>query len=115
MPRDNIGVHLTEALYDAIRMQIVPLAGPRDRLHFAIQARGFTHAFQSVNLEVRDFVERSLYLDELLDRLAGKLNSNEAFDPHRGFQLDVVIIRMPTAGRGHGKRLKRFTYWLMND
>ena len=37
--------------------------------------------------------------------LAGKLNSNEQFDPQRGFQLDVVVIRMPCPGRGNGKRL----------
>ena len=105
VPRDNIGVHLTEALYDAIRTQIIPLARPQDRLHFAIQAHGFAHAFRSVNLEVGAFLERSTYLDELLDRLAGKLNSNEAFDPQRGFQLDVIIIRMPTSGSSNGKRL----------
>ena len=106
VPRDNIGVHLTEALYEAIRAQIVPNAGPRDQLHFAIQAHGFAHAFRSINLEVGAFLERSQYLDELLDRLAGKLNSNEQFDPQRGLQVDVIVIRMPPPERGNGKRLE---------
>ena len=105
VPGDNIGVHLTEALYRAIRSQIVPSARPQDLIHFAIQAHGFAHAFRSINLEVGEFLNRSTYLDELLDQLAGKLNSNEEFDPDRGFQLDVVVIRMPTPGSGHGNRL----------
>ena len=105
VPCDNIGFHFLLRRSDAIRTQIVPLARPQDRLHFAIQAHGFAHAFRSVNQEVGAFLERSTYLDELLDMLAGKLNSNESFDPHRGFQLDVVIIRMPTRGGSNGKRL----------
>ena len=105
VPGDNLGVHLTEALYRAIRNQVIPSARPHDLLHFAIQAHGFAHAFRSINLQVGEFLERSTYLDELLDQLAGKLNSNEEFDPDRGFQVDVVVIRMPTPGSGHGKRL----------
>ena len=106
-PRDNIGLSLMEAMHEAIRTQITTLdnVSAQDRLHFAIQAHGFVHAFRSVNIEVGEFLRRSAYLNELLDTLAGKLNSNEQFDPQRGFQLDVVIIRMPRPGRGNSKRL----------
>ena len=89
---DNIGVHLMKALYRAIRTQIAPTARPHDLLHFAIQAHGFAHAFRSTNLQVGEFVNRGRYLDELLDTLAGKLNSNEEFHPDRGFQVDVVVV-----------------------
>ena len=100
-PGDNLGVHLMEALYSAIREQID--ARPHDLLHFAIQAHGFTHAFRSTNIQVSDFMTRDRYVDELLDTLAGKLNSNEEFHPDRGLQIDVVLIRMPTPGSGRKK------------
>ena len=103
-PGDNIGVHLMEALYRAIRTQIAPTARPHDLLHFAIQAHGFAHAFRSTNLQVGEFVNRGPYLDELLDTLAGKLNSNEEFHPDRGFAVDVVVVRMPTPGSGRGRK-----------
>ena len=41
------------------------------------------------------FLQRTARLDELLATLAGKLNSNEAFNPDRGFQVDVVFAAMP--------------------
>ena len=37
---DDLGVHLMEALYTAIRGQITTNARPQDLLHFAIQAHG---------------------------------------------------------------------------
>ena len=111
-PRDDIGVHLMEALYRAIRGQIADNARPHDLLHFAIHAHGFTHAFQSSNMQVGDFLRRGTYIDELLDTLAGKLNSNEEFHPDRGLQVDVVLIRMPTPGSGRGrKREVGFRAW----
>ena len=109
---DDIGVQLMEALYRAIRGQITTNARPHDLLHFAIQAHGFTHAFQSSNMQVGDFMRRDTYIDELLDTLAGKLNSNEDFHPDRGLQIDVVLIRMPTPGSGRGrKREVGFRAW----
>ena len=102
-PGDDLGVQLMEALYTAIRSQIASDARPHDLLHFAIHAHGFTHAFRSTNIQVRDFMDRDRYLDELLDTLAGKLNSNEEFHPDRGLQVDVVLVRMPTPGSGRKK------------
>ena len=98
---DNLGVHLMEALYNAIRDNID--ARPQDMLHIAIHAHGFQHAFRSTDLLVSDFMTRDRYVDELLDTLAGKLNSNEEFHPDRGLQVDVVVIRMPTPGSGRKK------------
>ena len=98
---DNLGVHLMEALYSAIRQQID--ARPHDLLHFAIHAHGFSHAFRSTNILVSDFMNRDRYVDELLDTLAGKLNSNEEFHPDRGLQINVVLVRMPAPGSGRKK------------
>ena len=42
----------------------------------------------------------------MLATLAGKLNSNEAFNPDRGFQVDVVFVSMPGPGSGHRKKKK---------
>ena len=95
-PRDNIGLCLMEALHEAIRTQIATLDNvtDHDRLHFAIQAYEFVHTFCSVDLEVGEFLHHSAYLNDLLKTLASKLESNEQFDPQRGFQLDVVVVRM---------------------
>ena len=51
-----------------------------------------------------EFVNRDTYIDELLDTLAGKLNSNEEFHPDRGLQIEVVLVRMPTPGSGRGRK-----------
>ena len=40
----------------------------------------------------------------MLATLAGKLNSNEAFNPDRGFQVDVVFVSMLGPGSGHRKK-----------
>ena len=101
---DNLGVHLMEGLYRAIKDQIASHARPNDLLHLAIQAHGFAHAFRSSNIRVEEFMNRGSYLDELLDTLAGKLNSNQEFHPDRGFQVDVVVVRMPTPGSGRGRK-----------
>ena len=39
-----------------------------------------------------DFLRRDAYTDELLDTLAGKLNSNEEFHPDRGLQVTFALI-----------------------
>ena len=103
-PGDDLGVHLMEALYTAIRGQLAADARPHDQMHFSIHAHGFTHAFRSVNILVSDFLDRDRYVDELLDTLAGKLNSNEEFHPDRGLQIDMVHVRMPAPGSGRKKR-----------
>ena len=98
---DNLGVHLMEALYSSVRNQLD--ARPHDMMHLAIQAPGFDHVFRSTNMLVSDFMTRDRYVDELLDTLAGKLNSNEEFHPDRGLQINVVLVRMPTPGSGRKK------------
>ena len=50
-------------------------------------------------------LKSSLNVDELLDTLAGKLNSNEEVHPEDGFQLDLTLLRPMGSGSGHGKRL----------
>ena len=50
------------------------------------------------------FLQRTARLDELLAQLAGKLNSNESFNPTGGFQVDVVFVSMPGPGSGKGKK-----------
>ena len=40
----------------------------------------------------------------MLTTLAGKLNSNESFNPDRGFQVDVVFVSMPGPGSGRGQK-----------
>ena len=102
---DDVGLALTEALHQAIERELEH----QHRLahhfvNFAITAHGFTHAYQSANLTVGEFLQQTARLDELLAQLAGKLNSNESFNPTRGFQMDVVFVSMPGLGSGRGKK-----------
>ena len=99
-PRDDIGVALMDALYQAIRNQLTPDAEPQHVVHVAIHANGFQHAFRSVNMRVADFLARDDYVDELLQTLADKLNSNQEFQPDQGLQVDMVLVRVPRPGRG---------------
>ena len=101
---DNVGEALTEALRVAINRELqTEHVRPYDRVNFAISANGFTHAFQSVNFEVQEFLEQSLRLSTLLQTLAEKLNSNEDFDPASGFEVTMAIITMPTPASGRKK------------
>ena len=96
---DNIGEALTEALRVAINRELQALnARPHDRVNFSMTAHGFAVAFQSVNFQVQEFLERSLCLDTLLQQLANKLNSNEEFDPQQGFDVLLSAVAMPEPG-----------------
>ena len=98
---DNIGMALTEALHQAIETELGREQRPAHHfVNFAITAHGFTHAYQTANFTVGEFLQRTARLDEMLATLAGKLNSNEAFNPDRGFQVDVVFVSMPGPGSG---------------
>ena len=103
-PTDNIGEALTEALRRAIQRELQSLhVRPHDRVNFSMTAHGFTQAFQSVNFAVREFLERSLRLDALLQSLADKLNSNEEFNPQQGFEVLLSVVAMPTPGSSKKK------------
>ena len=98
---DNIGMALTEALHHAIATELEREQRPAHHVvNFAIAADGFTHAYQTANFTVAEFLQ-------MLATLAGKLNSNESFNPDRGFQVDVVLVSMP--GRRTGSRGKKTT------
>ena len=73
-------------------------------VNFAITAHGFTHAYQTANSTVGEFLQCTARLDVMLARLAGKLNSNESFNLDRGFQVDVVFVSMPGPGSGRGRK-----------
>ena len=107
LPTDNIGVALTEALYDAIERELQRQQRSNHHwINLAITANGFQHAYQSTNFTVGEFLKRTVRIDELLAKLAGKLNSNQSFTPTEGFQVDVVIVAMPGRGSGRGKNRK---------
>ena len=104
VPGDNIGMALTEALHQAIETELDREQRPAHHfVNFAIMAHGFTHPYQTVNFTVGEFLQRTARLDEMLATLAGKLNSNEAFNPDRGLQVNVVFVSMPGPGSGRGK------------
>ena len=98
---DSIGMALTEALHYAIETELDRGQRPAHHfVNFAITAHGFTHASQTANFTVGAFLQLTARLDETLATLAGKLNSNESFNPDRGFQVDVMFVSMPGPGSG---------------
>ena len=107
LPTDNMGLALTEALHRAIENEIQRERRPNHHfVNFTITANAFAHPYQSANFTVGEFVQRTVRIDELLAKLAGKLNSNESFNPSEGFHVDVVIVAMPGRGSGRGKNRK---------
>ena len=105
MAGDNIGFALTKALHHAIETELYREQRPAHHfVNFAITAHGFTHAYQTANFTVGEFLQRTARLDEMLATLAGKLNSNESFNPDRGFQVDVVFVSMPSPGSCRRKK-----------
>ena len=104
---DNMALALTESLYNAIENELKRQNRPNHHfVNFTITSNAFQHPYQSTNFTVGEFLERSVRIDELLAKLAGKLNSNQSFTPREGFQVDVVIIAMPGRGSGRGKNRK---------
>ena len=102
VPGDNIGMALTEALHQAIDTELDREQRPAHHfVNFSITAHGFTHAYQTANFTVGEFLQRTARLDEMLATLA---NSNEVFNPDRGFQVDVVFVSMPGPGSGRHKQ-----------
>ena len=105
MAGDNIGLALTEALHHAIETELDREQRPAHHfVNFAITAHGFTHAYQTAKFTVGEFLQRTARLDEMLATLAGKLNSNESFNPDLGFQVDVVFVSIPGPGSGQGRK-----------
>ena len=103
---DDIGVAIVNALEAATREHLKKIgASVEDRVFIAITAHEFEHAYQTHEVTVREFMAGSSRLDQLMRKLAGKLNSNESFDPQRGFQLDLTLVRPFGRGSGNGKRL----------
>ena len=75
-------------------------------MHFTMQSRAFTHAFQSTTFTVREFEEGSERLNTYLQTLTDKLNSNEKFAPDDTSSMETTFIHTPGPGSGHSKRYK---------
>lgn len=101
---DDIGSELANALHTAIQTEVLrEERSPQDFVNFSITAHGFTHAYQTINFQVGEFLARSVRLNELLENLAAKLNSNESFDHNQGFNVEVVFVKRPQPGSGKKK------------
>ncbi|RMX59129.1 hypothetical protein pdam_00009813 [Pocillopora damicornis] len=71
-------------------------------LHFNMQAKVFTHAFQSTTFSVKEFQQGSQRMQTYSQSLANKLNSREKFNTNN-FETELTLIRTPSASSGRGK------------
>ena len=103
---DDMGVALVSALEEGVRQHLEKIgAQDEDRLFLAMTPQGFEHAYQTVAFPVHEFKAGSTRLDTLMHKLAGKLNSNQSFQPDQGFQMDLTLVRPMGVGSGRDKKL----------
>ena len=103
---DDMGVAIVKALEEATRHHLTSIgARPEDKVFLAITPNGFEHTYQTTEFTVKELKAGSTRIEALMRKIAGKLNSNEAFHPEDGFQLDITLLRPMGTGSGHGKRL----------
>ena len=103
---DDMGVAIIKALEEATRHHLTKIrAKDEDKVFLAITPNGFEHVYQTTQFKAGEFKEGSARLDALMRKIAGKLNSNESFNPEDGFQVDLTLLRPMGSGSGHGKRL----------
>ena len=103
---DDMGVAIVNALEESTRQHLTKIeAQDEDRVFLALTPHGFEHTYQTTTFTVQEFREGSTRLEELLRKLAGKLNSNESFHPDQGFQLDLTLVRPMGTGSGREKDL----------
>ena len=104
---DDMGEALVSALEDGVREHLEKIgARDEDRVFLAMTPQGFEHTYQTVAFPVHEFREGSTRLEELMHKLAGKLNSNQSFHPDQGFQLDLTLVRPMGTGSGRVKDLR---------
>ena len=76
---------------------------PHHTLRFNMQAKIFTHAFQSTTFSVKEFKQGSERMKTYSQSLANKLNSGEKFNTNTNFETELTLIRTPSASSGRGK------------
>ena len=104
--KDDLGVAIVAALEEATKQHLQRIgAKEEDRIFLAMSPQGFDHVYQTVSFPVHEFVAGSTRLDTLMHKLAGKLNSNESFNPGQGFQIDLTLVRPMGVGSGREKEL----------
>ena len=104
---EDLGGAIATALEKATLQQLQETGAlPEDKVFLAMTPHGFEHAYQTVEFPVQEVMEGSSRFDALLRKLAGKLNSNEAFHADQGFTLDLTLVRPMGTGRGRNKELR---------
>ena len=103
---DDMGVAIVSALEESTRQHLEKIeAQDEDRVFLAMTPNGFEHAYQTTAFPVKEFKAGSTRLDQLMHKLAGKLNSNQSFHPDQGFQLDLTLVRPMGTGSGREKEM----------
>ena len=99
-----------EALQRTIREQVLndPEEQRNDHFLINISYNRLRHSYHSSRTLVREWLDNSLQVQELMQQISRMLNSNEQFRLDDSFSLHVSYIR--DAGRGSGnKRIRKRT------
>ena len=103
---EYVGVGIVNDLEETVQQHLTNIeAQDEDRVFLAMTPNGFEHVYQTTEFLVKEFMEGSTRLDQLMWKLAVKLNSNQSFHPDQGFQLDLTLVRSFGTGSGREKGL----------
>ena len=68
-----------------------------------MQAKVFTHAFQSTTFSVKEFQQGNERMQAYSQSLVNKLNSGEELYTNTNFETELISICTPSVSSGRGK------------
>ena len=102
IPRANIPQLIERALQQAIAMEILDgHEQDNDILMINMSSNRLRHAYQSRRVTVGEWINNERNVQQLLEKIAQILNSNEQFQVDDSFHIEVAHIKDP--GRGSGQ------------
>lgn len=116
--RQLLPCQMEEALQRAIREQVLNDSGVHPNDHFLINmnSNGLRHSYHSSRMRVRDWLDNTLRVQEIMQKISRMLNSNEQFRLNDSFSLHIYHIQDPGQGAGN-QRIRKGTmpskyYWI---
>lgn len=77
-----------------------------DRLYFTIASNCLNYNFQGWGLTAQEWRQGGNRVNEMFNRLAGSLNSNEQSEINNAFEVSITRVRQAPRGSGHPRKRK---------